>query len=109
MPPVGGSAAKPLRFLNRQFPTEIKDFVEVWYDHDRSGPDERGENGNGVVLKANNAKRYQLGQWTADPSLAFQSANTLHVSDNPPGGTDDPHERADGHTHPPSQTCLSCG
>lgn len=107
-PPIGGSAARPLRFLTRQYPTEIKDFVEVWYDHDRRGPDERGEQADGVVLKANNAKRYRPGEWTTSPSLAFQSANTLHVSDNPPGGGDDPHER-DGHTHPPSERCLSCG
>lgn len=107
-PPVGGTAARPLRFITRQYPTEIKDFVEVFYDADRNGPDERGDNGSGMVVKANNAKRYRPGQWTTSPSLAFQDANTLTVSDNPPGGGDFPHD-ADGHTHPPSQRCLSCG
>ena len=87
-PPVGGTAARPLRFLTRQYPTEIKDFVEVFYDADRGGPDERGDDGSGMVVKANNAKRYRPGEWTTAPSLAFQDANTLTVTDNPPGGSD---------------------
>lgn len=107
-PAVGGTAARPLRFMNRQAPTEIKDFVEVFYDADRNGPDERGDNGNGMVVKANNAKRHQAGQWTSDPSRAFDDANTLTVSDNPPGGGDVGHA-SDGHAHPPDQRCLSCG
>ncbi len=106
-PPTGGSPGIPLFFMTRQFPTEYKDFTEVWYDEAGQGPDERGKQGPGRILKANGGKRYQIGQWTGDPSRAFDPNGTVHVSDNPAGGTHPPHEQ-DGHTHPDSQKCLSC-
>jgi hypothetical protein len=104
-PPTGGTAALPLRYLTREAPGDIQDFVEVWWDADRTGRDERGENGPGMMMRANNAKRYQAGEWTTDPSLAFVSENTLTVSDDLPGDYD--HE-ADGHTHEPDERCLTC-
>ncbi len=97
-PPTGGTPGAPLQFFTRQLPTEIKDFTEVWYDVSATGPDERGQNGSGVIWKARSGQRYQLGQWTADPSRAFLREDVLQVSDDPPGGGDFPHE-ADGHTH----------
>ncbi len=105
-PPTGGQAGAPLQFYTRQFPGEVKDFSEVWYDVDRSGPDERGEVGSGVVLRAQGGRRYQLGQWTGD-TFAFVDAGTVHVSDSPAGA--DPAHEQDGHTHPADQRCLSCG
>lgn len=107
-PPTGGSPGIPLFFMTRQFPTEYKDFTEVWYDEVGQGPDERGRQGPGRVLKANGGQRFQLGEWTTDPSRAFDPAGTVHVSDNPEGGTHPPHEQ-DGHVHPDDQRCLSCG
>ncbi len=97
-PPTGGTAAMPLQYYTREFPGEIKDFAEFWYDVDASGPDERGEQGRGVIWKAANGARYQLGQWTTEESLAFVPRDVLAVSDDPPGPTDHDHE-ADGHTH----------
>lgn len=106
-PPTGGTAGLPTRFVTRQFPTEIKDFVEVWYGADDTGPDERGEMGRGVIWKTNQGKRYRPGQWDASQSRAFDKNGVIHVSNDPPGGTDAPHER-DGHTHPTDKRCLSC-
>ena len=106
-PKTGCRPAAPLVYLTRQLPTEIKDFTEVWYDYDRDGPDEREEQGQGMVMKAAGGRRYRLGQWTTAPSLAYVSNGALDVSDNPPGGGDPPHEQ-DGHKHPQEQHCISC-
>ena len=42
-PKTGGTATAPLVYLTRQYPTEIKDFVEIYYDANERGKDERGE------------------------------------------------------------------
>ena len=42
-PPTGGKPASPLVWVSRQFPTEVKDWSEVWYDPTLVGPDERSE------------------------------------------------------------------
>lgn len=104
-PKTGGTAALPLVFRNRQLPTEIKDFTEVWYDVDRQGKDERGEDGRGMVMKANMGERYLLGEWPSSNAAAFRDEGAIAVSDNPPGGGDPPHEQ-DGHTH--SKRCMTC-
>ena len=101
-PPTGGRATSPLVFYTEQFPTEIKDFSEVWWDTSTSGPDERGEVANGVMRRADNGARYQPGQWPTGPP---SRANGLTVSDDTGHY---PHE-TDGHTHDPNQRCLSCG
>ncbi|MER3453423.1 MAG: hypothetical protein C4344_07290, partial [Acidimicrobiia bacterium] len=106
-PPTGGTAGLPLVFHTRQFPTEIKDFTEVWWDPDASGPDERSMNGRGLMMKANNGRRYRAGQWPTTPPAAFVRQGAVAVSDNPEGGTDPPHEQ-DGHSHPSNKRCLSC-
>jgi hypothetical protein len=106
-PPTGGKPALPLVFLTRQLPTEIKDFMEVWWNPTLSGPDERGKQQPGMMMKANGGTRYQLGKWTADPSRAFDSNGAVTVTDNPAGGGDPPHEQ-DGHKHSATQRCLSC-
>ena len=70
-PATGGTPANPLVFLNRGFPTEIKDFSEVWYDRNRVGPDERSKVGPGMMVRADGGRRYQAGQWLAGaPSRA---------------------------------------
>jgi hypothetical protein len=103
-PPTGGTAGLPLVYLTPEFPTEIKDFSEVWWDADTRGPDERGEVANGMMRRADGGRRYQPGQWpTGDPSRA----NGATVSDTPEGGGDYPHE-ADGHQHDSDQRCLTC-
>lgn len=104
-PRTGGLPAAPLVYLTRQNPTEIKDFVEVFYDVDASGPDERGMQGNGMVMKVEGGRRYDIGQWPSTPPKAFIRDGTIAVSDNPPGGGDGAHEQ-DGHTH--TKKCLSC-
>jgi hypothetical protein len=104
-PKTGGKPAAPLVFVTRQNPTEIKDFVEVFYAANATGPDERGNQGNGMVMKVDGGKRYDLGEWPTTEPRAFDLTGAIAVSDNPPGGGDPPHEQ-DGHTH--KTRCLSC-
>lgn len=100
-PKTGGTPASPLVFMSRQFPTEIKDFSEIWYDPSRVGPDERTDTGAGMIVRADGGKRYQPGQWPQSPPsraqgvtvTANQGVNTQHA--------------ADGHTH--DKACMSCG
>jgi hypothetical protein len=105
-PRTGGYAAAPLVYWTRQYPTAIKDFTEVWYDLDRRGPDERGDQGTGMIMKMNRGKRYRPGQWpTTQPKAFVQDGSELAVSDKPPGPPEPKHEQ-DGHTH--SGKCMSC-
>jgi ABC-type branched-subunit amino acid transport system substrate-binding protein len=106
-PPTGGKPGAPLVFWTRDFPTAAKDFTEVWYDWDRSGPDERGSRTTtGMMMKVDGGKRYKPGQWpTSNPKAFVQDGKELAVSDNPPGGGDPNHEQ-DGHTH--TGACFSC-
>ncbi len=102
-PATGGEPRAPLVQLTRQFPTEIKDFVEVWYGADIRGPDERGNQGSGMVMKSEMGKRYRLGQWTNDMRL-FDPNGAIAVSDDPALGGGDPNRQV-----PPSdKRCLSC-
>ncbi len=104
-PKTGGKPAAPLVYLTRQNPTGIKDFVEVFYAVNATGPDERGQQGTGMVMKVDGGKRYDVGQWPGTPPKVFDLNGAIAVSDNPPGGGDPPHEQ-DGHAHP--KRCLSC-
>jgi len=51
-------------------------------------------------------KRFQLGQWTTGPSLAFNPANAIAISDDPALGGDNFEHEKDGHKH--TKRCLSC-
>jgi hypothetical protein len=104
-PKTGGRPAAPLVYYTRQNPTEIKDFVEVFYAANATGPDERGNGGSGMVMKVDGGRRYDLGQWPQSDSRVFDLNGAIAVSDSPPGGGDPEHEQ-DGHTHRTS--CLSC-
>ena len=53
------------------------------------GPDERGDQGTGMMVKANSGKRYKPGQWPrTEPKAFVENGKELDVSDNPPGGGD---------------------
>ena len=80
---------------------EAKDFSEVWWDPSTSGPDERGESGQGSMMRADGGARYEPGEWPVGPP---SRANPANLSDDQPTY---PHE-ADGHTHDLNQRCLSC-
>ena len=47
-------------FSTPDLPTSIKDFAEVYYDITAQGPDERGQEGTGMMMKSDNGQRYQL-------------------------------------------------
>ena len=104
-PRTGGIPAAPLVFHTRELPTAIKDFIEIWYDYQAQGPDERGEQGSGMIMKVDGGKRYAAGQWPATESRAFDRNGAVTVTDNPVGGGDPPHEQ-DGHVH--QEKCVSC-
>ena len=104
-PPTGGRPAAPLVFVTRQNPTDIKDFVEVFYAESATGPDERGNRGSGMVMKVAGGRRYEVGEWPRTEPRVFDLNGAIAVSDDPPGGGDPPHEQ-DGHTH--TTRCLSC-
>jgi hypothetical protein len=106
-PLSGGTPGAPLVKYTREHPTAVKDFTEVWYDRNRPGKDERGSDGLGMIMKARQGRRYQLGQWPQENAYAFDPNGAVDVSDNPVGGGDPPHEQ-DGHNHP-QDGCMSCG
>ena len=104
-PRTGGTAAAPLVYVTREFPTQIKDVTEVWYDVNAPGKDERGEQGNGMMMKVDGGARYEAGKWPAADPKVFNPEGAIAVSDNPAGGGPFPHEQ-DGHKH--DGKCLSC-
>ena len=105
-PKSGGEPRAPLVYFTRESPTAIKDFVEVFWKADEQGPDERGQQGSGMVMKVAGGRRYQLGQWTTDPTGAFKPDGAIAISDDPAlGGSNFDHEK-DGHRH--DKRCLSC-
>lgn len=99
-PPTGGTPSTPLVFRTREFPTEIKDFTEVWYDPNQVGPDERSDVGPGMIVKAEGGKRYDLGEWPQQPPSRSNGV-TVTAAVNTRLEHDD-----DGHTH--TTRCLSC-
>ena len=105
-PPTGGEPRAPLLYMTREFPTAIKDFVEVFYKADEQGPDERGQRGSGMIMKANGGRRYKLGEWTTDPSNGFNANGAIAISDDPNLGGDNFTHEQDGHRH--DKRCLSC-
>ena len=91
----------------RILPTAIKDFAEVYYDITAQGPDERGQQGTGMMMKTDNGQRYQVGQWPSDDPHVYQdpSHHPLAVSDNPPGGGDYPYQPGPAY---PLSGCMDC-
>ncbi|MEY2418762.1 MAG: hypothetical protein QOG90_1442 [Actinomycetota bacterium] len=104
-PKSGGTPATPLSYFTRQYPTAIKDFMEIYYDPNKSGIDERGLNGQGEIMKMHLGKRYTQGQWDNKETAAFNDPTAVATSDDPALGGDPDHEQ-DGHHH--TGKCLSC-
>jgi hypothetical protein len=102
-PEGGGKAALPYVYVTPERPTSIKDFAEVYYDLGARGTDERGKPGPGMMMKTDDAKRYQPGQWPSDDPHVYNGG--IANSDNPPGGGDPPYNPGPEY---PSSGCLSC-
>jgi hypothetical protein len=106
-PDGGGTAAHPYVYTTPDSPTDIKDFAEVYYDITQQGPDERSEQGTGMMMKTDFGQRYQLGQWPSDdPHVKKAGNNAIAVSDDPPGGGDPPYTPGPEY---PESGCLDCG
>lgn len=99
-PATGGTPANPLVFLTREAPTEIKDFSEIWWDPNRVGPDERSENGAGMMVRADGGRRYDAGEWPQSPPSRNQPVTVTAEQGN------NVDHYSDGHTH--DKRCLSC-
>jgi hypothetical protein len=104
-PRSGGTPATPTAFYTRAYPTAIKDFMEIYYDGSKNGPDERGLSGKGMIMKMHIGQRYTQGQWSTAETQAFNDPTAVDVSDDPKMGGDPDHEQ-DGHHH--TSKCLSC-
>jgi hypothetical protein len=105
-PRTGGDVGHPTLQFSRNSPTAVEDFIEIWYDANASGPDERSEQGQGMMMKSDGGKRYVLGSWPVGDTHAFSPAGAIGATDDPPGATPDPQHEQDGHTH--NKRCLSC-
>lgn len=103
-PPTGGTPGAPLAYQTREFPTQIKDFTEVWYAVDEPGKDERGEQGFGMMMKVDGGRRFKISEWPVADSKVFVREGAIAVSDNAGGGPL-PHEQ-DGHKH--TDRCRTC-
>lgn len=105
-PPSGGLPAAPLVYFTREAPTAVKDFTEVWWDANRPGPDERGDQGTGMMVKVSGGKRYSPGEWPrTNPKAFVEDGTEATISDDPKLSGDHPHEK-DGHTH--AGACKTC-
>jgi hypothetical protein len=99
IPQQGGTPANPLVFVSRKYPTEIKDFSEIWYDPNAVGPDERSKTGQGMIVRADGGRRYRPGQWPAgDPSRAGAVTVTAQQGNQTVPGSPDRYKKK----------CLSC-
>ncbi|MEY2588152.1 MAG: hypothetical protein QOJ67_136 [Acidimicrobiaceae bacterium] len=103
-PSTGGTAGLPYVYYTPDSPMDIKDFAEVFYDITQQGPDERGEFGTGMMMKSDNGKRYQLGQWPSDDPHVYKPG-AMAISDNPEGGSNPPFTPGPEYGE---SGCLSC-
>lgn len=105
-PRTGGVPTAALHYHTRPHPTAVKDFTEVWWDVDRRAPDEIGNDGIGVMMRADGGRRYALGQWPTSPANVFNEAGSVIGAPDAPGGPAYWNHAADGHVH--TTRCLSC-
>ncbi len=103
-PKSGGKPNAPLVFFTPKHPNAIKDFTEVWWNPTRSGRDETGKDGPGVLMKVAGGKRYLTGTWPRTEPKVFQDAGAIYTKDY----ADDPQHEQDGHKHDPKLKCMSC-
>jgi hypothetical protein len=104
-PETGGLNVAPLRYFRPDSPMALKDVVEFFYDPQRRGSDEAGNDGVGMQVYAEGGTRRTPGSWPSTAPKIFTDENTITTTDDPPTGL--PHEE-DGHVHPPAQRCRSC-
>jgi len=87
--PLGGGLTVPQASFGKDyFPapdyTVLDDTVEVWFDPDATGPDERGQEGTGMYRYVDGGKRYLPGQWpTGDPKV-FDEQSSVAIYDKVP-------------------------
>ena len=63
----------------------IDDTVEIWWDPEASGPDERGEEGKGMYRYVDGGKRYLPGTWpTGDPKVFVNDGTAIALYDKVP-------------------------
>ncbi|HEX2851364.1 MAG TPA: hypothetical protein VHN98_12455, partial [Acidimicrobiales bacterium] len=60
------------------------DSTEIWWDPNVSGPDENGNNGQGMYRYIDGGKRYLPGQFPQQPFKAFDQNGTVTIYDKLP-------------------------
>lgn len=109
-PKSGGTPNTPLVYFTRQYPTAIKDFIEIYYDNQRNGPDERSLDGTGMIMKMNGGQRYEVGKMPSGDMNTYFNAGANAMRDpkavDVQDGNADPVHEQDGHRH--NTKCLSC-
>ena len=103
-PRSGGKPNAPLVFFTPTNPNAIKDYTEGWWNPTKSGRDETGKDGPGVLMKVDGGKRWLTGTWPRSEPKVFENSGAIYTKDYP----DDPKHEQDGHKHDPKQKCLSC-
>jgi hydrogenase maturation protein HypF len=104
-PRTGGTPYAPLAYVTKKYPTQIKDFVEVFFGANVSGKDERGDEGLGMMMKVAGGKRYEAGQWPRTNPNVFNNEGAIAIGTAPPAQGPWPHEQ-DGHKH--NTKCMTC-
>lgn len=106
-PRTGGTPALPLVYFTPQNPAfGGKDYSEVWWDADRTGPDEADINGVGLLMRIDGAQRYSYGRWPATEPKAFVREGAIHVE--PDRYAHGSRHGEDGHRHDLTKACRSC-
>jgi len=96
--PAGGGLTVPqVSFGNKNFFPDtdyngIDDTVEIWFDAEATGPDERGREGVGMYRYVAGGKRYLPGQWpTTDPDVFNHDGSAVALYETIPA-EDQPHD-----------------
>jgi hypothetical protein len=88
MPPTPTLVTQPSASFGHQRWSEpdyagVDDMVELWWDPDASGPDEAGNEGEGMYRYVDGGKRYLVDDWP-DELRVFEREGSVTVIDDPP-------------------------
>lgn len=68
----------------------IDDATVVWWNPDATGPDERGDEGDGMYEYVEGGKRYLPGEWPDTDTLAFDPEGAVTIYEERPPGEEVP-------------------
>ena len=94
MPPTPRAVTQPSVSYGEQRWSEpdyagIDDMVELWWDPEARGPDEAGDEGEGMYRYGDGAQRRLADEWTGD-LLAFEREGSVTIIEDLPEGEEPP-------------------